>query len=131
VVGDGLAGEARNAQKAAGSLRVMISPGTAGEHVHRGHRGYGAVPDVPGLAPLTAAGPCSPGGVLAGPGLDAGLLVDAEQYGAGRLRYRSQIALALPKKAGSSVRLSQPRTRCGLMSASARIRPAWLAETGT
>ena len=48
----------------------------------------------------------------------------------GGLRYRSQMALALPKKAGSSLRLSQPRTRCSLMSASARIRPAWLAETG-
>ena len=48
----------------------------------------------------------------------------------GGLRYRSQMALALPKKAGSSLRLSQPRTRCGLMSASASIRPAWLAETG-
>lgn len=54
--------------------------------------------------------------------MDAGLLIDAEQHRAGR-RGWWHIALALPKKAGSSLRLSQPVTRCGLMSASARIRP--------
>jgi len=56
------------------------------------------VPDVSELAP---AGPAAPGGVLARPGLDAGLLIDAEQRRAGRrdARYGSQIALGLAKKA--------------------------------
>src|ERR1017187_475458 len=76
---------ARKAQKAAGSLRGDdLAWDLAGDHVHRGHQGYGAVPDVFELAPLAAAGPGSPGGVLAGPGLDAGLLTDAEQHRAGR-----------------------------------------------
>src|ERR1039457_3690943 len=73
VAGDGLAGD------------------LAGDHVHRGDQGYGAVPDVLELAPLTVPGPRPPGRVLAGPGLDAGLLVDAEQHRAGR-RVAVQVA---------------------------------------
>jgi hypothetical protein len=48
----------------------------------------------------------------------------------GLSRYRPHTSAARSKKAGSSGRLSQPRTRWGLRSKSARIRPTWDAEIG-
>lgn len=42
---------------------------------------------------------------------------------AGQDRYRSQISAAFSKNAGSSGRVSHPRTRCGFSSSPARIRP--------
>src|ERR1035441_7724235 len=83
---------ARKAQKAAGSLRVMISPGTW--------------PVTTFIAAIRDTVPCRtysnsrrsrrPGrarrvGCLRGPGLDAGFLIDAEQHRAGR-RVAVQVA---------------------------------------
>lgn len=47
--------------------------------------------------------------------------------GGGR-RYRSQTAPACAQNCSSSARWSQPRTRCGRSSSSARRRPIWEAE---
>ena len=61
---------------------------------------------------------------VAGLRLDAGLLVDADQHGAGR---RVQVEAAyrpgLRPEAGSSARFSQPLTLCGRTCASASTRP--------
>src|ERR1035441_5913766 len=92
VAGDGLADEGQ--ERAEGGRVVAgddLAGDLAGDHVHRGDQGYGAVPDVLELAPLTVPGPRPPGRVLAGPDLDAGLLVDAEQHRAGR-RVAVQVA---------------------------------------
>src|ERR1017187_4942409 len=86
VAGDGLADEGQERTERG---RVVagddLAGDLAGDHVHRGDQGYGAVPDVLDLAPLTVPGPRPPGRVLAGPGLDAGLLVDAKQHRTRRL----------------------------------------------
>jgi hypothetical protein len=56
----------------------------AGGDVHGGDDGDGAVPGVFELAAGIAARPAGDLGVPAGFGLDAGLLIDADQDGSGR-----------------------------------------------
>jgi hypothetical protein len=46
----------------------------------------------------------------------------------GGLRYRSHTSATRSQKSGVSRRVSRPRTRCGLRSRPARIRPTWEAE---
>jgi len=62
----------------------------AGGHVHRGDDGDGAVAGVLEFAAGVAAVPGGDPGVLAGLGLDAGLLIDADQHGAwGRIQIQA------------------------------------------
>ena len=63
-------------------------------------------------------------GVLAGFRLDAGLLIDADQHGAGRrVQVQPAIAPARTQNVASSARLSEPRTLCGRTFASPSTRP--------
>ncbi len=93
-----------------------------------GDDGGGAVADVFELPPRQRW-PGGLPGIFAVLGMDPGLLIDADHDGA---RRRAQVPVAhrggLFPELLVSRRLSQPRTRCGRSSRSARIRPAWEAE---
>jgi hypothetical protein len=111
------------------AVQVGGGEAPAAVDIQGGRQHRGAVADV---LVLLAGGPTGThrrGG--SGPAArgHAGRLVHAEHQGiGGRTRYSPQMSAARSQNLGSSGRVIQLRTRGGLMSRSARIRPTWEAE---
>jgi hypothetical protein len=101
----------------------------AAVHVQRSQQGRGAMADV---LVLLAGRPAGATGWVGRVRLRAPIPVfsstDSTSALVGGTRYSPQTSAARSQKAGSSGRVIQPRTRWGLMSRSARIRPIWEAE---
>jgi hypothetical protein len=103
--------------------------GPAAVHVQRSQQGRGAVADVLVLLAGRAAGGNWLGRPGAAAGTDPGLLIHTEHQRVSRWHQvqPADISRAFPD-GGVIRRVIQLRTRCGLMSRSARIRPIWEAE---
>jgi hypothetical protein len=97
--------------------------------VQRCQQGGGAVADV---LVLLAAGRPGAGRVVGRVRLRAVMPAVSSTLSTkalvGGTRYSPQMSAARSQKPGSSGRVIQLRTRCGLISRSARIRPIWEAE---
>jgi hypothetical protein len=105
----------------------LIDP--AAVHIQRDEQVRGAMADV---LMFLASGPAGAGSVDGRVRLRAPIPVFSSTANtsalSGALRYRPQTSAVRSQNPGTSRRVIQPRTRCGLMSRSARIRPIWDAE---
>jgi hypothetical protein len=108
-------------------LRGLVDP--AAGHIQRGQQVRGAMSDVLVFLASGPAGCRRRRGLGAAARADPGLLIDCQhQRAVGRIEVQpADVGGPLPNP-GTSRRVIQPRTRCGLMSRSARIRPTWDAE---